>query len=80
MALVVGNMLGAGVFTTSGFALADLGSPAYVLLAWLAGGSLALCGALSYGALARLMPVSGLVSGEAFLAAAALSIFSLRWI
>ena len=59
VALVVGNMLGAGVFTTSGFALADLGSPAYVLLAWLAGGALALCGALSYGALARLMPVSG---------------------
>lgn len=59
VALVVANMLGAGVFTTSGFALADLGSPAYVLLAWLVGGLLALCGALSYGALARLMPVSG---------------------
>jgi amino acid transporter len=57
--LVVGNMLGAGVFTTSGFALGDLGSPVYVLLAWLVGGVLAACGALSYGALARLMPVSG---------------------
>jgi amino acid transporter len=59
VALVVGNMLGAGVFTTSGFALADLGSPVYVLLAWLVGGLLALCGALSYGALAITMPVSG---------------------
>lgn len=59
IALVVGNMLGAGVFTTSGFALADLGSPAYVLLAWFIGGLLALCGAVSYGALSRLMPVSG---------------------
>ena len=62
-ALVIGNMLGAGIFTTSGFALADLGSPFFVLLAWLLGGLLALCGALSYGALARLMPVSG---GEYF--------------
>lgn len=62
-ALVIGNMLGAGVFTTTGFAMADLGSPGWVLLAWLVGGALALCGAVSYGALARLMPVSG---GEYF--------------
>ncbi len=41
-------MIGAGVFTTSGFALADLGSPIPVLVAWVAGGVLALCGALSY--------------------------------
>lgn len=58
-ALVVGNMVGAGVFTTSGFALADLGSPARVLAAWLVGGAIALCGALSYAALARLIPASG---------------------
>lgn len=58
-ALVIGNMLGAGVFTTSGFAMGDLGSPILVLLAWLAGGLLALCGAISYGALSKLMPVSG---------------------
>lgn len=63
VALVIGNMLGAGVFTTSGFALADLGSPVLVLLAWFVGGLVAFCGALSYGALARLMPVSG---GEYF--------------
>lgn len=59
IALVIGNMLGAGVFTTSGFAMGDLGSPVYVLLAWFIGGLLALCGAVSYGALATLMPVSG---------------------
>ena len=63
IALVIANMLGAGVFTTSGFALGDLGSPMYVLLAWFIGGLVALCGAISYGALARLMPVSG---GEYF--------------
>ena len=45
--------------STSGFAMSDLGSPVYVLLAWLVGGLLALCGAISYGSLAKLMPVSG---------------------
>jgi APA family basic amino acid/polyamine antiporter len=59
VALVVANMIGAGVFTTSGFALADLGSPLLVLAAWIIGGGIALCGALSYGALARLIPASG---------------------
>jgi APA family basic amino acid/polyamine antiporter len=58
-ALVVANMLGVGVFTTSGFSLADLGSPEPVLLAWAVGGLLALCGATSYGALARRIPESG---------------------
>ena len=58
-ALVVANMIGAGVFTTSGFALADLGRPETVLLAWVVGGLIALCGALSYGALARRIPESG---------------------
>jgi len=58
-ALVVANMIGAGVFTTSGFALADLGRPEPVLLAWVIGGLMAVCGALSYGALARRIPESG---------------------
>jgi APA family basic amino acid/polyamine antiporter len=58
-ALVIANMIGAGVFTTSGFALADLGAPEPVLLAWCVGGVLAVCGALSYGALARRFPESG---------------------
>jgi amino acid transporter len=57
--LVVANMIGAGVFTTSGFAMGDLGSPVYVLAAWIAGGVIALLGALSYGALSRLIPLSG---------------------
>ena len=58
-ALVVANMIGSGVFITSGFSLADLGAPEPVLLAWCVGGVLALCGALSYGALARRFPESG---------------------
>lgn len=58
-ALVVASMIGAGVFTTSGFALADLGSPARVLSAWAVGGVTAACGALCYGALGRALPESG---------------------
>ena len=59
VALVVANMVGAGVFTTSGFSLAALGRPEPVLLAWVVGGVLAMCGALSYGAFARYLPESG---------------------
>ncbi|MCB9868523.1 MAG: amino acid permease [Planctomycetes bacterium] len=58
-ALVVANMIGVGVFTTSGFALADLHRPEPVLLAWVIGGVLALCGALSYAGLVHAIPESG---------------------
>ena len=57
--LVVASMVGAGVFTSSGFLLASLGTPGRVLLAWALGGVIATCGALSYGALARALPESG---------------------
>jgi len=58
-AIVAANMIGAGVFTTSGFALADLGSRGPVLWAWLLGGVIALLGAVSYGALAARLSESG---------------------
>ena len=58
-ALVVANMIGTGVFTTSGFLLADLKSPWAVLAVWALGGVHAALGALSYGALARRIPESG---------------------
>ncbi|MEW6037768.1 MAG: APC family permease [Pseudomonadota bacterium] len=58
-ALVVASMVGSGVFTTGGFLLEALKSPWLVLLAWLAGGVIAGCGALSYGALAQRFPESG---------------------
>ena len=58
-ALVVANMVGTGVFTTSGILMQILGSPWLVLLAWLLGGIVALLGALCYGALAQRIPESG---------------------
>ena len=62
-ALVMANMLGTGIFTTTGFLLADVPSRGFVLLAWLVGGAIALLGAVCYGALARRLPESG---GEYF--------------
>lgn len=59
VALIVGNMIGVGAFTTSGFALATLGGPGPVLAAWVVGGAIALCGALSYAALGCSLPESG---------------------
>lgn len=58
-ALIVASMIGSGVFTTSGFALADLGSPHAVLVAWLLGALHAALGAASYGWMAARVPESG---------------------
>ena len=58
-ALVVANMVGAGVFTSSGYALAAVGSPGRVMLAWWLCGVWAIAGAIAYGGLARRLPLSG---------------------
>jgi amino acid transporter len=57
--LIIANMIGAGVFTTSGFALGDLGTADRVMAAWVVGGVIALSGALSYGGLVRHITDSG---------------------
>ncbi len=57
--VVIASMIGSGVFTTSGFSLAALGSPERVLIAWAVGGVIAVCGAIAYGELARRLPISG---------------------
>lgn len=58
-ALVVANTIGAGVFTTSGYSLADLGDRRVVMAAWVVGGAIALAGAISYGRLAACIRESG---------------------
>ena len=45
--LVVANMIGTGIFTTSGFIMAELGDPRALILCWICGGLFALCGALN---------------------------------
>jgi APA family basic amino acid/polyamine antiporter len=58
-AIVVGNMIGIGVFTGLGFQAAAFQSPFALLLVWGLGGVAALCGALCYGELAAALPRSG---------------------
>ncbi len=57
--LVIANMVGTGIFTTSGFIMAELGDPRALILCWLCGGLFALCGALCYGELGARFPKAG---------------------
>jgi APA family basic amino acid/polyamine antiporter len=57
--IVVANMIGAGIFTTSGLLMAGLNDPVLMLGLWVVGGLIALCGALSYGELGAAMPGAG---------------------
>ena len=57
--LVVANMIGTGIFTTSGFIIQELGSPEVMLLCWIVGGIFALSGALCYGELGAMFPLAG---------------------
>ena len=58
-AIVVANMIGAGIFGTTGFLAGDLGKPSLVLGIWLAGALVALAGCLCYAELAINLPRSG---------------------
>jgi len=57
--IVIANMIGAGIFTTSGLLMKDLHHPVVMLALWLVGGLIALCGALSYGELGAAFPHAG---------------------
>ncbi len=58
-ALVVANMIGTGIFTSLGFQLPGIPSHPAILLLWLLGGILSLCGALCYAELSAALPRSG---------------------
>jgi len=58
-AIVVANMIGAGIFTTSGIMAAELPSAGWVIFCWIFGGAIALSGALCYAELATRMPQAG---------------------
>ena len=57
--LVVANMVGTGVFTSLGYQLLDIQHAGIILLLWLLGGVVALCGALCYAELGASLPRSG---------------------
>ena len=58
-AIVVANMVGTGIFTSTGFQAAGLHDPPTILLLWIVGGVLALCGAAAYAELGSMMPRAG---------------------
>jgi APA family basic amino acid/polyamine antiporter len=58
-AIVVGSMIGTGVFLKTAVMAQDAGAPLTVLLAWLVAGVLSLMGALSYAELGCLFPKAG---------------------
>ncbi len=58
-ALVVSNMVGTGIFTTTGFMAGDLGSASLILWVWAVGAFFAICGAMSYSELGINFPSSG---------------------
>ncbi len=57
--IVIANMIGAGIFTTSGLLMGDLKEPLLMLGLWAIGGVIALCGALAYGELGAAIPRAG---------------------
>jgi APA family basic amino acid/polyamine antiporter len=57
--LVISNMIGTGIFATTGFLAGDLGSPVVVLLIWVVGGASAMLGAICYSELALNFTSSG---------------------
>lgn len=58
-ALVVGTIIGTGVFLKTSTMAQKVGSPELVLLAWVAAGLLSLAGALTYAELGAMLPKAG---------------------
>jgi len=59
LAIIVGIVIGAGIFRTPALVAAEAGSEAVLLLAWTAGGLLSIVGALCYAELASAYPSMG---------------------
>jgi basic amino acid/polyamine antiporter, APA family len=57
--VVVGSMIGSGIFIVSADIARQVGSPGWLLVAWIITGALTLTAALSYGELAAMMPRAG---------------------
>ncbi len=59
IALVIANMIGSGIYTSLGFQLSNMHSLFAVLMLWVVGGIIAVCGALVYGELGVAFPNNG---------------------
>ena len=59
IALVIANMIGSGIYTSLGFQLSNMQTLFGVLMLWVVGGIIAVCGALVYGELGAAFPNNG---------------------
>ena len=57
--LVIGSMIGSGVYIVAAEISREVDSPALLIMAWVVTGFLTIVGALSYGELAAMMPKAG---------------------
>jgi len=57
--LVMGSMIGSGIFIVSAEIAREVGSPGLLIMAWVITGFMTIVGALSYGELAAMMPKAG---------------------
>ncbi len=57
--LVMGSMIGSGIFIVSAEIGREVGSPGLLIMAWVITGFMTIVGALSYGELAAMMPKAG---------------------
>ena len=57
--LVMGSMIGSGIFIVSAEIAREVNSPALLIAAWLVTGFMTITGALAYGELAAMMPQAG---------------------
>jgi basic amino acid/polyamine antiporter, APA family len=59
LAIVIGSMIGTGIFLKTASMTQNLGSPFWVIMAWLAAGILSLLGAMTYAELGAIFPHAG---------------------
>lgn len=59
IAIVVGTIIGSGIFLIPSEMMRDTGSSSLVYLAWIAGGMLSLFGAMTYAELGAMLPYAG---------------------
>jgi basic amino acid/polyamine antiporter, APA family len=57
--IVIGSMIGSGIFIVSADIARTVGGPGWLLMSWVVAGVLTVIGALSYGELAGMMPRAG---------------------
>ncbi|MEZ5425313.1 MAG: amino acid permease [Pyrinomonadaceae bacterium] len=59
ISIIVGNVIGTGVFLKARVMTCNVGSPTWVIVAWIAAGLLSLAGALTYAELSAMKPEAG---------------------